>query len=232
MSSKIKVLGYLAAAILAVEAIGAGGAQADGEYTAHEYPAIIDATRVQTIDEPQDYFEKSGSSFTCEAWHFESELEEDSAHLTLSPTYTDHEDGGSCLYGGILRVTFTENNCVYTFETPEAMEEGEDYTISVEIQCPGEQQMEIHVRNLFNTANACTMTVPEQTLTGQFTAVNTEGYIDVSGEMSYHLVTHHFSSLCGHSEAPGTTEEEMTYVVAGSPLTLTSPETMIDIGAE
>ncbi|HST68759.1 MAG TPA: hypothetical protein VLI94_03765 [Solirubrobacterales bacterium] len=151
MIRKFKTLGLALVAVLALSAVVASAAMAEGEYTAGSYPASGTAHSAAK----NDVFTTSGGTVECTS-SFAATLSEPSNHLTVVPTYTN------CVAFGFAHATVTMDGCDYTFETP--VNTGTDkWNAPVEVVCPdtagGRDEITI-------TAGNCEVRVPTQTPSG------------------------------------------------------------------
>jgi hypothetical protein len=225
MTRNLKVLGLALAAAFAMAAISANAAQAltPSLFTASTYPAAIHATTSQTIGAESEYFESIGRKLECEVAHYTATLGEASSDLTVTPDYTDHTQGGNCRAGGTLVTTVTEEKCTYTFTATEGTKViNTSYNIGVDIVCPAGKVITVHVRNLLNNADACTITIENGTATGDLTGTNNAGGdVDISGKVTVKsIIDSNNTALCGVTA--GTSKTVETEYVVNKKITVTS----------
>jgi hypothetical protein len=221
MTRNIKALGLALIAVFALGALAAGAQAQTPVLTASE-AGTVSVTTSQTIGAESEYFESIGRKLECEKAHFSSTVATKNSAITIIPDYTDHTQGGNCRAGGTLVTTVTEEGCDFVFHNPKTESGQTDYTVNVEIVCPTtpvKKSITIHVRNLLNNADACTITVPEQTAVGALTVKNTAetgGFkddIDVSGSVVVNTIVHsNNTALCG-VEAGKSKEVATSYVI-------------------
>lgn len=107
MNRKFKALGLALFAALALSAVVASAAAAEGEYTAAEYPT----TGTATSGLGNDVFTTEGGTVECVS-HFEGTLTAASSELTVKATYS------SCKAFGFASATVNMGSCDYLFTTP------------------------------------------------------------------------------------------------------------------
>ncbi len=223
MARNLKALGLASIAVVAMSAVAATAAQALPVFTAVKYPAIVDATTKREIGKSLEVLEVGGREVECEVSHFKGTLEKASSTLTVTPRYTDHEEGGVCKTGQIFKTTVTENGCDYLFHLTK--KDAADYTGTMDILCPAGKLMEIHVRDTFNN-ESCKITIPEQKGLGTLTFKDNGNHIDVSGEViNVKSFMHSKSITCGIN--PGETKEfkNSKIIISGTePITFTGKE--------
>jgi hypothetical protein len=214
---------------MAVVFANAAQAQTPSTFTANEYPAAIDATTTQKIGEEKEYFETIGRKLECEVAHFNGTLAGPNKDLTITPDYTDHTQGGNCRAGGTLITTVTEEGCTFTFTATEGTKvPNVSYNVGVDVVCPVGKVITVHVRNLLNTEDACTITIENGTMGGDLTGVNNGNHVDLSGTLQIPTIIHsNNTALCGVEK--GTSKTVITNYVVKTPVTVTSTGKKISI---
>jgi len=158
MTRKLKTLSVALFAALALTAVMASAAVADGEYTAAEYST----TGTAESEIGNDVFETEGGTVECKS-HFAATLSAPSSHLTVTPTYTP------CKAFGFAHATVTMEECDYTFETPTVGTThagppvSHTWTIHVKVKCPAGKEIKV-------VAGNCEIRIPEQTPGGHVIA--------------------------------------------------------------
>jgi glutamine cyclotransferase len=218
MTRNLKVLGLALIAACAMAAVSASAAQAltPSLFTSDSYPATATTTQEQKIGEGLEYFESIGRKLECEVAHYSGTLSEANSDLTVTPDYTDHTQGGNCRAGGTLVTTVTEEGCTFTFTATENTKVANvSYNVGVDIVCPPTKLITVHVRNLLNNADACTITVETGTATGDLTGTNiVGGGVNIEGEVVVKSIVHsNNTALCGVETGTSKTVETK-YVVA------------------
>lgn len=203
MTRNLKAFVLALIAVSAMSAVAATAAQAVPVFNAAKYPAIIDATTKRTIGSSTEVLIVGNREVECEVAHFKAKLKAPTNALTVTPLYTDHQEGGVCKTGQIFKTTVTENGCDYQFNLTK--KDATDYTGTMDILCPAGKLIEIHVRDVFDK-ESCTITVPPQKGLGTLTFKNNGNHIDVSGEVINVVSTMHSKNInCGIN--PGESKE-------------------------
>jgi hypothetical protein len=173
------------------------------------------------IGNEEEYFAAIGTKIECEEAHFTSTLAAANAHLTVTPQYTDHTFGGDCRAGGTLVTTITVNGCTYTFKVTGTKEANINYNVGVDLVCPAGKTMVIHIRNLPDTADACTITIGAQSAVGDLIGKTNGDHINLSGTVEVKTTLHsHNTVLCGLTA--GTSKDVVSQYVINQALTFTS----------
>lgn len=162
MIRKLKLLGAMAGAVLAMSAVLASAAQAQtGVLTAQQYPAIVTGEQLGgptfDIDDPWN------QTITCPA-KLDATLFGPTDPVTFTPTY------GNCVSDPAQTpVTITTNGCDYTVGFTKPGTTGQPITTGTMrawIDCPVGQQIEIHVyKDAFDHAgnlSTCTYDIGPQ----------------------------------------------------------------------
>jgi hypothetical protein len=222
MNIDLKRLSLAFAAVLVVSAMATTTAEAVINFTANEYPATGSGTGEQKIGEGKAYFEAIGRKIECEVVHASGTLAGPSSDLTITADITDHTQGGNCRAGGTLVTTVTENGCVLTGTALSTKEGGKSYNVGVDLVCPAGKVATLHVRNLLNSEDACTITAAPQTVIGNLTAANNGAHVDVSGAVQIaSVIDSNNTALCGVEK--GTSKEVVTGFVTNEVITIKSP---------
>ncbi|HST68031.1 MAG TPA: hypothetical protein VLI94_00045 [Solirubrobacterales bacterium] len=151
MIRNLKSLGLAQIVVLALSAVVASAASAEGEYTAAEYPVTMTATSALG----NDVFTTEGGTWECQ-YHYEATLTEASASLTAKVTTT------GCKAFGFATATVTMHGCDYRYETPTALTTHSGppvthtWTIPLKIACSPGSEITIIAGN-------CEIRIPEQT---------------------------------------------------------------------
>jgi hypothetical protein len=203
MTRNLKALVLALLAVSAMGAVTATAAHAVPTFTAAKFPATLDATTEREIGKSTEELIVGGREVECKMATFKSKLKAASSTLTVTPFYTDHQEGGECKTGQIFKTTVTENGCDYQFNLTK--KDATDYTGTMDILCPAGKLMEIHVRDVFGN-ESCTITIPQQKGLGTLTFKNNGNHIDVSGEVINVVSTMHSKNInCGVN--PGESKE-------------------------
>lgn len=157
MYRAIKTLGLTALVAVAVGAAGARAQAHDAQLTLEESPATIKGTSIETHS-----FVRAGRSVTCATANFTGGASDGATTLSLTPVY---EECHATILGSMLPATVTSNGCYYVLHFTEDTEPA-TYTADTDIECPGENQIEMHVYSSHTNhtagTSACTFTIPPQ----------------------------------------------------------------------
>lgn len=216
MTRNLKAFGLTLVAVFAMSAVAASAAQAEeteqqGLFTAAEYPATLTGTEpVQN----EFHIPKLGS-LTCPGSTFSGTLAAASSTAKITPSYPTE-----ChTKVGVLKFPthVTLNGCYYTFHVGITKPGGtkDQYTGSVDLKCPEEKDVIIHVyENKTKTEkneSTCTYTIkPKDNLTSvtyETTTAASPEDIDVTGTVKVP-----YSESTGHTVC-GPTEGEAEYTV-------------------
>ena len=160
MIRKFKTLSMALVAVLALGAVAASSAMAEGEYTAAEYST----TATGTSPLGNDVFTTEGGTVEC-ASHFEATLAAPSSSLTAKAKYT------GCRAFGFLEATVNMGSCDYLFTTPTLVEtptaNNHVWTIGVHVKCTNAAEP------IKIVAGTCEATVGEQSPGGHVIATAT-----------------------------------------------------------
>lgn len=138
----IRDLKILSLVVLVFGLLAAAPASAT-QFTASEYPVTIHGQN--PIEREKIVME--GGNAECDA-SFHAEATENSAALTVKPTYVN------CRAFGVLNATVSMEGCDYVFKATEGS--GDNFKAHVDIACPEGKAIKI-------VAATCTVTIPAQT---------------------------------------------------------------------
>jgi hypothetical protein len=157
MIRNLKALGLVLAAVCAMGALMASGAQAR-TFTASSYPASGSGGQ-----KTEHVFTVQGQTVKCAKANFTGELKAASHSITIFPTYTE------CTAFGFLEATVTMNSCHYEFTIADSSTVPPT-TDSVHIRCTKAGD------TITVVGGTCTVHIPEQTPT-----VNVVDYANSEG---------------------------------------------------
>lgn len=144
MIRKLKILGVAFAAVLALSAVAATAASAEGQVTCSSYPCKI--TGVSAVG--NSTFKTEAGTVECKG-HAEATINGPSSELTLVGTATE------CKAFGFLNATVNTNGCDGLSTTPIKIGTDE-WTATGHMLCPAGKVIEI-------TAGTCKITIGPQT---------------------------------------------------------------------
>jgi len=195
MIRNLKALGLALAAILALSAVSASGVSAATEpiakFSCSTYPCSLSGE--QPAAEKHEFVTAAGA-VECELAIFQSStISEAATGLTVTPTYEEcvlH----NALTGTTDPATVTMNGCDYKFtihyhETKKgAGVKADEYSGDVDIVCPAEKAIEIHVFKAADEehkeATKCTYHIKEQAVDNIDYKDETSGAIEVTATES------------------------------------------------
>ncbi len=144
MIREIKVLGIALVAVLAMSAVMASAANAEGEFEAESYPATVSGSG----EGAQVFTFSGGVSVTCKTSNFDGTLTEEDTELELSAEYKECEAS----FG--VKVDITMNGCKYV-DTPIKKFMGDIWEVITHLECPAGKKVELE-------GGPCTITIPPQ----------------------------------------------------------------------
>jgi hypothetical protein len=139
-----KVLGLALVAVLAMCAVMASAANAEGEFEAESYPATVAGSG----EGPQVFSFAKGVSVSCETSNFDGTLAEEDTELELSAEF------GECEASFGVKVDVTMNGCKYV-DTPIKKFMGDIWEVNTHLECPAGKKVELE-------GGPCTITIPPQ----------------------------------------------------------------------
>jgi len=158
MTRNLKALGLALAAVFAMTAVLAAGAQAQSHVTVGASPAWL--TGEQHSGNHRFSVENNGPVLECSTAKFDATVFNGDTEVTVVPTYT----GCSAAIGAeVFPVTVTINDCEYIFNDG-AKVTSSTFTSNVDVECPDGGVIEVHIyKNVAHTDELCTLTVAPQT---------------------------------------------------------------------
>jgi hypothetical protein len=170
MVRNLKVLGLAAAALFAVNALVASGAQAAKLSTESGGSTVIEADQV----EGGHVFSVEGNNVTCTTAHFVSvakgtntttAVANGATEVTVHPTYT------GCTAFGIVGATVTTTGCNYTITAPGSISEpAMEVAAKLNLECSGTNKIIIDANGF---GAHCTATVASQAVESGLKYINT-----------------------------------------------------------
>src|SRR5207253_6199540 len=124
MVDKYKRVAGVFAAVLAVCAVGAAAAQAEGVFTASSYPA-----KVSGVQTGEHVLKVAGNTTMCPGATLSGELSAKGSELTATPAYEN------CETFTYLATPVTTNGCDYRFSVSSTLEAPHRYGGSWQIVC-------------------------------------------------------------------------------------------------
>lgn len=204
MSSKLKALCLATMAALAVSAVAAGGAFAEGHHEGGHFTSEAETTFLTGEDHNGSVELKYGEqTVTCEESIYHGHMEANTeTSVTITPTYNKCQTGG----GSTAHVDMT--GCDYTFTIGDYAHDHNE----VHLTCP-EPGIEPHVEITVPFFSDCTLTFTQGTYTGvSYTDPETANPSDITADVTVPLphVTRTGNSLCGPAEGEGELAGEVT----------------------
>jgi hypothetical protein len=232
MIRNLKVLGVAFAAVLALSAVAATAASAEGKVTCTSYPCTLTGTSPLE----NDVFNTEGGKVECKA-AFHSLISEASSSLTVTPTYTE------CRAFGFVNATVNMNGCDYLFTTPTKIGSHEWTSGSpspttnpsevTHVLCPVGKAIEI-------SSGTCKLAIHPQTLAGHLIITNTTNTpeklndIDIQAtyeNIKYTVVTDGFGCpFSGTGEKSGATYKQTKEVTIDAENATTHAAVEVDVG--
>ena len=172
MIKNIKVLGLAAAALFAMSALTASGAQAAKLSTESGGSTVIEADQVEGAG--GHVFTVDGNKVTCTTAHFFSVAKEPAGSETAvevnngATTITMHPKYENCTAFGFVGATVTTTGCNYTLTAPGTISEpAMEIAASLSVECSGTHEIVI------SAGGVCTAKVKGQTISSGLSYVNT-----------------------------------------------------------
>jgi len=188
---KLKAVGVVLAAVLAISAVGANAAQA-GVFEADSYPAKITGQQTSQL-----LFTGVVGTWKCKTVSVQGELTAESSQLNLAPIY------GECSWAGVA-ATINMTGCTYNYTAGETIEKSSNKVeVSMDVKCPAGKLA------LLTLTNGCTIRIPEQTGLNTARAENTlaaepKPAVDLTLEVTKVTYTVENGSKCPNTPADGT----------------------------
>jgi len=145
MIRKLKALGLVVVAVLAMSAIGASAAQAI-TLSSSSYPQTVEGSGTEI----GEHFLTEAGKVECHLSKYTGTLSEASPTLRVTPIYE------TCKAFGFLNATVNTNGCHYLFHATEHDSSTNTYTAHVDVECTDGKVIEI-------TSGTCKVSVGSQT---------------------------------------------------------------------
>lgn len=130
-------------AVLAMGAVVASAAHAEGDFEAESYPKTVSGGG----EGNQTFTFGKENSVTCESSTYDGVLTEESTEFVFSAEYS------KCKFGG-AEAMVTMNGCTFK-DTPLKLYMGDLWEVETHLECPAGKKVEIDESN-------CTITIPAQ----------------------------------------------------------------------
>jgi len=164
---KFKAIGTAVVAVLAVNAVMASAAVAEGSYTASKYPTTV--TGVSALG--NSVFTTEGGTAEC-VTHYEAAVTEPSSQLTTKSLISN------CKAFGFVTATVTMGSCDHLFTTPTNTGTPGQWTVKIHVKCTNPAEP------MWIIAANCELTVGEQSPGGHVIITNTAGEVDVQATVT------------------------------------------------